>query len=70
VGPQDKLKAQYQTRALLYTKQLNPHILEELSSKQNKVVPIKEKTLDKPIGLINRILTTNRTAKSLKALRD
>jgi hypothetical protein len=26
--------------------------------------------LDKLIGLINRILITNRTAKSLKALRD
>jgi hypothetical protein len=26
--------------------------------------------LDEPMGLINRILTANRTAESLKALRD
>ena len=26
--------------------------------------------LDEPLGLVDRILTTNRTADSLKALRD
>ena len=31
---------------------------------------MEEVALDKLMGLINRILTTNRTAESLKALRD
>ena len=33
-------------------------------------MPIKGEILDKLIELINRILITNRTAESLKALRD
>ena len=67
---QDKLKAQHRICALLRPEQLDPHILKELNSKQNKLAPIEGEILDKLIGLIDRILIANRIAKSLKALRD
>ena len=68
--PQDKLKAQHRIRTLLRPKQLDLRILKELNSKQNKLAPMEGEILDKLIGLIDRILITNRTAKSLKALRN
>ena len=70
VGPQDELKAQHRTRALLRPEQLDTRIIEELSSDQNELAPIEGEFLDEPMGLIDRILTANRTAESLKALRD
>ena len=53
-------------RALLRPKQLNLYILKKLSPKRNKLAPIEGEILDKLIGLINRILIVNHTAKSLK----
>ena len=70
VGPQDKLKAQHRTHALLYFKQLNLYILKELDFKWSELAPIKGDFLDKPMGLIDCILTANRTVESLKALYD
>ena len=70
VGPQDELKAQHRTCALLCPEQLNPRILEELDSERNELAPMEGEVLDEPMGLIDRILTANRTAESLKALRD
>lgn len=69
VGPQDELKTQYRTRALLHPEQLDPRILEELDSQQNELAPMEE-SLDEPIGLIDRLLTANRTADALRALRE
>jgi len=57
-------------RALLYPKQLNPQILKELNFERNELAPLEGAVLDKLIGLVNRILTANYTANSLKALRD
>ena len=57
-------------RALLYPKQLDLQILKELDFKRNKLAPLEGAVLDELIGLVNHILTINRTADSLKALRD
>jgi len=70
VEPQDELKAQHRTRALLRPEQLDPRILKELNSEQNELAPMEGEILDEPMGLIDRILIANRTAESLKALRD
>jgi len=67
VGPQDELKAQYRTRALLQPDQLDPAILAKLPN--NEMLAIETEELDEPIGLIDQIITANRTVKSLEALR-
>ena len=51
--------------ALLQPDQLDPAILEKLSN--TKVLVIKE--LNELISLINRIISANRTAESLKAFQ-
>ena len=68
VGPQDELKAQYRTRALLQPDQLDLAILAELF-KDNEVLDIEAGELNEPIGLIDRITAANRTVESLNALR-
>jgi hypothetical protein len=75
VGHQDKLKAQYQTRALLQPDQLDPAILEEVSNNYSyqgppntEVSTVEMEELDESIGLIDQITTANRTVKSLEAL--
>src|SRR5208282_4967836 len=67
VGPQDELKAQYRTRALLQPDQLDPAILEELFDAE--VAAIEAEELNESIGLVDRIITANRTVESLEALR-
>jgi len=51
-------------RALLQLDQLDPTILNKLSN--TKLLAIKK--LNELVGLIDRIITTNRTATLLKAL--
>ena len=63
--PQDELKAQHRTRALLQPDQLDPAILEELP----EVSAIEAEELNEPSSLIDRIITANRTIESLEALR-
>ena len=63
--PQDEIKAKHWTRALLQPDQLDPRILEELADPE--IVAFEG--LKESVGLINRLLSANRTAKSLKALR-
>ena len=67
VGPQDELKAQYRTRALLQLDQLDLAILAKLPN--NEVLDIEAGELNEPISLIDRIIAANRTAESLNALR-
>jgi transposase InsO family protein len=67
VEPQDEVKAKHRTRALLQPDQLDPRILEELSN-PNEIAAIGE-SWNESLGLIDRLLTANRTAKSLEALR-
>ena len=67
VKPQDEIKAEYRTRALLQPDQLDPRIVEELTDSA-EVAAIEQK-LAEPIGLIDRLLTANRTTNSLEALR-
>jgi hypothetical protein len=67
VEPQDELKAQYQTQALLQPDQLDPAILEELHN--TEVSAIEAEELKESISLIDRIITANRTVESLGALR-
>ncbi len=77
VEPQDELNAQHRTRALLQLDQLDPAILaglpnnEELPNKlaNSDVLAIEAEELHEPIGLIDQIITANRTATSLNALR-
>ena len=41
-----------------------------MDPKWNNLAPIEGEVLDELMGLINHILTVNRTANFLKALRD
>ena len=68
VGPQDKLKADFRTRALLRPDQLDPRVLEELSN-STELAAIEISKLSEPLGLIDRLLAANRTTESLEALR-
>jgi hypothetical protein len=67
VGPQGEIKVEYRTRALLQPDQLDPRIVEELTD-PTEVAAVEEE-LKEPIGLIDRLLTANRTAQSLETLR-
>jgi hypothetical protein len=69
VGPQDEIKAQHRTRALLQLDQLHPSILRELPNAEAEVSTMETEELNEPIGLIDRIITANRTVESLEALR-
>jgi hypothetical protein len=70
VGPQDELKAQYRTCALLQPDQLDPAILAELPKlPDDEVTNIEVDELNEPISLIDRIIAANRTVESLNALR-
>ena len=69
VGPQDELKAQYRTRALLQPDQLDPAIVAELPD-DNEVLDIETGELNEPTSLIDRITAANRTVESLNALRS
>ena len=73
VGPQDELKTQYRTRALLQPDQLDPAILAELPKlpklPDDEVMDIEVDELNEPISLIDRIIAANRTVESLNALR-
>ena len=40
-----------------------------INVKEVDLTPMKELSIDKPLGLINRILQVNRMAESLQALR-
>ena len=69
VGPQDKLKAEYCTKALLQPTYLDPYIVREIPQPLlQELMPIEPK-LYKPIGLVNRILTANRTITLLITLQ-
>ena len=63
--PQDEIKAKHRTRALLQPDQLDPRILEELADPEIAAF----EGLKESVGLIDRLLSANRTAKSLEALR-
>jgi hypothetical protein len=66
VEPQDELKAQYRTQALLQPDQLDPAILEELSNTEISAIEAEE--LNESSGLIDQIIIANRTVESLEAL--
>ena len=69
-GLQDEVKAEYWTCAFLSCDQVNPWVLKNLriNVKEVNLAPMKKLLIDKPLGLINRILQANRTAESLQAL--
>ena len=67
---QDEVKAEYWTCAFLSRDQVNPWVLKNLriNVKEVDLTPMKKLSIDKPLGLIDRILQANRTAESLQAL--
>ena len=66
VEPQDIVKAEYRTRALLQPDQLDARILEELE--ESPEIAALEDLTETP-DLVDRLLTANRTAESLATLR-
>ena len=64
---QNEVKAEYWTCAFLSCDQVNSWVLKNLriNVKEVDLVPMKELLIDKPLGLINRILQVNRMAESL-----
>ena len=69
-GLQDEVKAEYWTCAFLSRDQVNPWVLKNLriNVKEVDLTLMKKLSIDKPLGLINRILQANWTAESLQAL--
>jgi hypothetical protein len=60
------LKIALRTQALLQTENLDPRILEELSTEDVEICPIKVLDLD----LIDELLQANRTSASLQELQE
>ena len=69
-GLQDEVKAEYWTCTFLFCDQVNLWVLKDLriNVKEVDLAPMEKLSIDKPLGLINRILQANRTAESLQAL--
>ena len=67
VEPQDQVKTEYRTRALLQPEQLDARILEELEE-PSEIAVLED--IPESLGLVNRLLTVNRTAESLETLRN
>ena len=69
-GLQNEVKAEYWTCAFLSCDQVNPWVLKDLriNVKEVDLTLMKELLIDKPLGLINRILQANWTAEFLQAL--
>ena len=67
---QNEVKAEYWTCAFLSHDQVDPWVLKNLriNVKEVDLTPMKKLLIDKPLGLINRILQANWTAESLQAL--
>ena len=67
---QNKVKAEYQTCAFLLHDQVNPWVLKNLriNVKEVNLASMKELSIDKPLGLINKILQANWTAEFIQAL--
>jgi transposase InsO family protein len=72
VGLQDSLKTEYRTRAFLSQDQIDPRVLEDLGinlEADNLIAPIETELFQESMGITDRILQTNRTLPSLRALR-
>ena len=69
-GLQNEIKAEYWTCAFLLRDQVDLWVLKDLriNVKEVDLASMKKLSIDKPLGLINRILQANRTAESLQAL--
>ena len=67
---QNEVKAEYWTCAFLSCDQVDSWVLKNLriNVKEVDLTLIKELSINKPLGLINKILQANRTAESLQAL--
>ena len=67
VEPQNQVKAEYRTRALLQPDQLDARILEELEEPP-EIAALED--ISESLDLVDRLLTANRTAESLETLRN
>ena len=67
---QDEVKAEYWTCAFLSRDQVDPWVLKDLriNVKEVDLAPMKELSIDKPLGLINKILQANRMTEFIQAL--
>ena len=65
VEPQNQVKTEHRTRALLQPDQLDTRILEELDGEESSEIAALES-----FDLVDRLLTANRTAESLETLRN
>jgi hypothetical protein len=69
VTPQNQVKTEYRTRALLQPDQLDARILEELGKNEEPSEVAALEDLSESLSLVSRLLTANRTAESLETLR-